>query len=96
MLARAFYARQDTRTPVLAALVAVAVDIAFAVALVGPFGVVGLAAAIAIGAWVETARSSRSSCASAWPGSASGSVVRVGRRVRACSRLLGGRGRVRS
>jgi peptidoglycan biosynthesis protein MviN/MurJ (putative lipid II flippase) len=30
------------------------VDIAFAVALVGTFGVVGLAAAIAIGAWVET------------------------------------------
>ena len=54
VLARAFYARQDTLTPVLAALVAVAVDIAFAVALVGPYGVVGLAAAIAIGAWVET------------------------------------------
>ena len=54
VLARAFYARQDTLTPVLAALVAVAVDIAFAVALVGTFGVVGLAAAIAIGAWVET------------------------------------------
>ena len=54
VLARAFYARQDTLTPVLAALVAVALDIALAVALVGPFGVVGLAAAIAIGAWVET------------------------------------------
>jgi putative peptidoglycan lipid II flippase len=54
VLARAFYARQDTLTPVLAALAAVAVDIAFAVALVGPFGVVGLAAAIAIGAWIET------------------------------------------
>jgi putative peptidoglycan lipid II flippase len=54
VLARAFYARQDTLTPVLAALVAVAVDIALAVALVGPYGVVGLAAAIAIGAWVET------------------------------------------
>ena len=54
VLARAFYARQDTLTPVLAALVAVAVDIAFAVVLVGPYGVVGLAAAIAIGAWVET------------------------------------------
>ena len=54
VLARAFYARQDTLTPVLAALVAVAVDIAAAVVLVGPYGVVGLAAAIAIGAWVET------------------------------------------
>jgi len=54
VLARAFYARQDTLTPVLAALVAVGVDIALAVVLVAPFGVVGLAAAIAIGAWVET------------------------------------------
>jgi putative peptidoglycan lipid II flippase len=54
VLARAFYARQDTLTPVLAALVAVAIDIAAAVVLVGPLGVVGLAAAIAIGAWVET------------------------------------------
>jgi putative peptidoglycan lipid II flippase len=54
VLARAFYARQDTLTPVLAALVAVAVDIAAAVVLVGPYGVVGLAAAIAIGAWIET------------------------------------------
>jgi putative peptidoglycan lipid II flippase len=53
VLARAFYARQDTLTPVLAALVAVALDIAFAIVLVGPFGVVGLAGAIAIGAWVE-------------------------------------------
>jgi putative peptidoglycan lipid II flippase len=54
VLARAFYARQDTLTPVLAALVAVAIDIAAAVVPVGPLGVVGLAAAIAIGAWVET------------------------------------------
>jgi putative peptidoglycan lipid II flippase len=54
VLARAFYARQDTLTPVLAALVAVAIDIAAAVVLVGPLGVVGLAAAIAMGAWVET------------------------------------------
>jgi putative peptidoglycan lipid II flippase len=54
VLARAFYARQDTLTPVLAALVAVAIDIVLAIALVGPFGVVGLSAAIAIGAWIET------------------------------------------
>ncbi|HET7830547.1 MAG TPA: murein biosynthesis integral membrane protein MurJ [Candidatus Limnocylindrales bacterium] len=54
VLARAFYARQDTLTPVVAALVAVGVDIAAAVVLVGQLGVVGLALAIAIGAWVET------------------------------------------
>jgi putative peptidoglycan lipid II flippase len=55
VLARAFYARQDTLTPVGAAVVAVLVDIALASVLVGPFGVPGLAAAIATGAWVELA-----------------------------------------
>lgn len=54
VLARAFYARQDTATPVMAALVAVAVDVALALVLVGPLGLTGLALAIAIGAWVET------------------------------------------
>ena len=53
VLARAFYAHQDTATPVAAAIVAVIVDILLALVLVGPLGVVGLAAAIAIGAWVE-------------------------------------------
>jgi putative peptidoglycan lipid II flippase len=53
VLARAFYAMQDTATPVAAALFAVVVDIVIASLLVGPFGVPGLAAAIAIGAWVE-------------------------------------------
>jgi putative peptidoglycan lipid II flippase len=53
VLARAFYAMQDTATPVAAALLAVAVNIAAALILVGPLGVAGLAAAIAIGAWVE-------------------------------------------
>lgn len=54
VLARAFYARQDTRTPVLAALVAVAVDVVLGIVLLGPIGLSGLALAIAIGAWVET------------------------------------------
>lgn len=53
VLARAFYAHQDTATPVAAALVAVVVDIALALVLVGPLGLTGLALAIAIGAWVE-------------------------------------------
>jgi putative peptidoglycan lipid II flippase len=53
VLARAFYARQDTATPVAAALLAVVVDIIAAALLVGPFGLTGLAAAIAIGAWCE-------------------------------------------
>ncbi len=55
VLARAFYARQDTRTPVLAAVVAVVVNTALGVVLVGPFGLVGLALAIAVAAWIEAA-----------------------------------------
>lgn len=53
VLARAFYARQDTRTPVAAAIVAVAVNVGFGVATVGWLGLAGLALAIAIGAWLE-------------------------------------------
>lgn len=53
VLARAFYARQDTLTPVLAALAVVGLDAALALAFVGPLGLSGLALAIAIGAWVE-------------------------------------------
>ena len=54
ILARAFYARHDTRTPVAAAILAVAVNTTLAVALAGPFGLPGLALAIAIAAWLET------------------------------------------
>jgi putative peptidoglycan lipid II flippase len=54
VLARAFYALQNTRTPVAAALVAVAVNIVVANLLVGPLGLNGLAAAIAVAAWLET------------------------------------------
>lgn len=54
VLARAFYARQDTLTPVLAAVAAVAVNTTLAVLLVGPFGLSGIALAIAVAAWVET------------------------------------------
>jgi putative peptidoglycan lipid II flippase len=55
LLARAFYARQDTLTPVLAALGSVAVNILVAVVAIGPLGLAGLALAIAIGAWIEAA-----------------------------------------
>jgi putative peptidoglycan lipid II flippase len=54
VLARAFYALQDTRTPVAAALLAVVVNIVAANLLVVPFGLNGLAGAIAIAAWLET------------------------------------------
>lgn len=53
VLARAFYARQDTLTPVLAAVGAVVVNTSLAVVLVGPLGLSGLALAIAIAAWLE-------------------------------------------
>ncbi len=53
VLARAFYALKDTRTPVLAALGAVATNIVLANLLVGPLGLNGLAASIAISAWLE-------------------------------------------
>ena len=54
VLARSFYALQDTRTPVAAALVAVGSNIVAANLLVGPLGLDGLGLAIAISAWLET------------------------------------------
>ena len=53
ILADAFYAGKDTRTPVLAAVIAVAVNVVVAVATVGPLGLRGLALAITLGAWAE-------------------------------------------
>ena len=53
VLARAFYARQDTATPVAAAVGAVAINCTLAVVLVGPLGLPGIALAIAIAAWIE-------------------------------------------
>ena len=55
ILARAFYAMQDTTTPLIAAVAAVIVNVAVGVLLIGPFGLAGLAASIAIGAWLEVA-----------------------------------------
>jgi putative peptidoglycan lipid II flippase len=48
-----FYARRDTATPVKAALIGVAVNVALKVALVGPLAQVGLAFATAVGAWIN-------------------------------------------
>ena len=53
VLARAFFALHDTRTPVGAAIVAVVMNTTLAVALVEPLGLTGLALAIAIAAWLE-------------------------------------------
>jgi putative peptidoglycan lipid II flippase len=48
-----FHARSDTTTPVIAALIAVAVNVGLKLVLMEPLGVVGLALATAIGAWVN-------------------------------------------
>jgi putative peptidoglycan lipid II flippase len=48
-----FLARGDTMTPVKALAVAVAVNVALKVALMGPLAQVGLALATAVGAWVN-------------------------------------------
>jgi putative peptidoglycan lipid II flippase len=53
VLARAFYARQDTRTPVIAGVLAVVINTTLGAALVGRFGLPALGLAIAIGAWAE-------------------------------------------
>jgi putative peptidoglycan lipid II flippase len=55
ILARAFYARRDTRTPVAAALLAVALNVSLAVLLAGRFQLAGISLAIAIGSWAEVA-----------------------------------------
>jgi putative peptidoglycan lipid II flippase len=55
ILARAFYAAQDTRTPVIAALVAVAINVVVGYLVVATAALPGLAAAVALGAWVEAA-----------------------------------------
>jgi putative peptidoglycan lipid II flippase len=48
-----FYARSDTVTPLIASLSAVAINVALKIVLTGPYGVVGLALATAIGIWVN-------------------------------------------
>jgi putative peptidoglycan lipid II flippase len=48
-----FYARGDTLTPVKAALLAAAVNIALKVILMGPLTQVGLAFATSVGAWIN-------------------------------------------
>ncbi|MFN3656951.1 MAG: murein biosynthesis integral membrane protein MurJ [Pseudolabrys sp.] len=50
-----FFARGDTKTPVIAALIAAAVNIGFKFLLMGPLAQVGLALATAIGGWINLA-----------------------------------------
>jgi putative peptidoglycan lipid II flippase len=50
-----FYAREDTRTPVRIAVAAVGANVALKLALVMPFGAMGLAIGTSVGAWVNCA-----------------------------------------
>jgi putative peptidoglycan lipid II flippase len=53
ILARAFYASRDTLTPVIAAVLAVAINVTLAVLLVGRLELAGIGLAIAVGSWAE-------------------------------------------
>jgi putative peptidoglycan lipid II flippase len=53
VLTRAFYAMQDTRTPVTWAIIAVAMNVPLMIAFVGPMGVEGLALALSLSAIAE-------------------------------------------
>ena len=48
-----FFARQDTTTPLWASFAGYGVNIALKIALIGDFGVVGLALATSVGAWTN-------------------------------------------
>ena len=53
VLARAFYSGQDTRTPVLTALMDTVVAVGVGVATVGTLGLSGIALGLSLGAWFE-------------------------------------------
>jgi putative peptidoglycan lipid II flippase len=53
ILARAFYADRDTTTPVIAAVIAVAINTTVAIVSVSTLGVPGVALGIALGSWAE-------------------------------------------
>ena len=53
VLTRAFYAMQDTKTPVAWAIIAVAINVPLMAVLVGPMGVEGLALALSISSVLE-------------------------------------------
>jgi putative peptidoglycan lipid II flippase len=55
VLTRAFYARQDTRTPTVAAVLAVVINTTLAIALVGSLGLPAIGLSIAVAAWSEAA-----------------------------------------
>ncbi len=53
VLAPGFFARGDTRTPVIISVAAMAVNVGLSLALIGPFLHVGIAAATAVSSWLN-------------------------------------------
>jgi putative peptidoglycan lipid II flippase len=53
VLARAFYARKDTLTPVIGVVLSVAVTVALAIGLVGTLGLPAVGLALSVGTWLE-------------------------------------------
>jgi putative peptidoglycan lipid II flippase len=53
ILTRAFYAMQDTRTPVVAGVAIIAINVALCAALIGPYGLAGLALSLSASTTVE-------------------------------------------
>ncbi|MDB5433506.1 MAG: integral rane protein MviN, partial [Caulobacter sp.] len=57
LYSRAFFARQDTRSPMRFALVSIAVNIVVGIALFQLIGIRGIAAATALASWLNVAQS---------------------------------------
>jgi putative peptidoglycan lipid II flippase len=55
LLTPGFYARKDTRTPVQTALVVLIFNTLLILAVIGPFGIIGLASATAAASWLNCA-----------------------------------------
>jgi putative peptidoglycan lipid II flippase len=92
VLARAFYAMQDTRTPVTWAIVAVAINVPLMVVLVGPMGIEGLALALSISSVIEVIGllwSLRDRLEGIEGGSILGSLVRAGLAALAAGAAMG-------
>jgi putative peptidoglycan lipid II flippase len=88
IVARAFYARQDTVTPVVAAVVAVVINSTLAALFVGPLGLPGLALGIAVAAWIE-AVALLALLARRMPGFGVPGLIRVGAESAAASAAAG-------
>jgi len=88
ILNQAFFARQDTRSPMRYALLSVAVNIVAGVGLFFVMGVAGIAAATALAAWINIAQMLRALLARGHYRPSPAAVARLGRII-AASVILG-------